>query len=199
MIHVKQITDGKKMDNKKIIIISSGNEEQFNFALPIGIGLINSAVNLTRLCLFDKPDYLIFIGSAGSYGNKKTFEIIESSTASNIENCFLEKNCYTPIDNIISFSHDVSRETIVNSSNYITTDEKIANKYLKLNIEIENMEFYSVMSVAKEFNIPAKGIFVVTNYCHKEAHIEYISNIKKAKKLLITHLIENYIIKELNG
>ena len=187
------------MDNKKIIIISAGNEEQFNFALPIGIGLINSAVNLTRLCLFDKPDYLIFIGTAGSYGRQKLFDIIESKSASNIENCFIEKKCYTPLDNVISFAKDVSRETIVNSSNYITTDEKIANKYLKLNIEIENMEFFSVMSVAKEFNIPAKGIFVVTNYCHKEAHREYISNIKKAKKLLIAHLIENNIIKELNG
>jgi len=187
------------MENGKLIVISSGNNEVFNFAIPVGVGLINSAVNLTRLCLFDKPDYLIFIGSAGSYGNKKIFEIIESSTASNIENCFLEKKCYTPIDNIISISHNVSRETIVNSSNYITTDEKIANKYLKMNIEIENMEFYSVMSVAKEFNIPAKGIFVVTNYCHKEAHKEYISNIKKAKKLLIEHLIENHIIKEING
>jgi len=187
------------MENRKIFIISSGNEEQFDFAIPIGIGLINSAVNLTRLCLFDKPDFLIFIGTAGSYGNKKIFDIIETSTASNIENCFLEKNCYTPIDNIISFSKDVSRETIVNSSNYITTNEDIAKKYLKLNIDIENMEFYSIMSVAKEFNIPTKGIFVVTNYCHNNAHNEYLSNIKKAKKLLIQTLLEKNILKELNG
>ena len=58
------------------MIISAGNEEVFNFATPIGVGLIDSAINLTRLCLFDKPDFLIFIGSAGSYGNKKIFDII---------------------------------------------------------------------------------------------------------------------------
>ncbi len=186
------------MQNKKIKIISSGNEEIFNFATPIGIGLINSSINLTRLCLFDKPDFLIFIGTAGSYGNKQIFDIIETHTSSNIENCFFEKKCYTPLDNIISFSSDVSRETIVNSSNYITTDKKIAKKYLNINIEIENMEFYSVMSVAKEFEIPAVGIFVITNYCNENAHKEYLKNIKKAKKLLINKLTEKNIIKEIN-
>jgi len=187
------------MENRKIEVISAGNKEIFNFATPIGIGLVNSTINLTRLCLFNKPDFLIFIGTAGSYGNKKTFDIIESKSASNIENCFLEKNCYTPIDNIITFAKDVSRETIVNSSNYITTDPEIANKYLQLNIEIENMEFFSVMSVAKEFNIPTFGVFIITNYCHKNAHKEYLNNIDKAKKLLIEYLIEKKIIKEIDG
>ncbi len=180
---------------KHIKIISSGNEEIFPFALPIGIGLIDSAINLTKLCEFDKPDFLIFIGSAGSYGNLKPFDIFESKAASNIEHCFFKNDCYTPIDNIISLS-DVSRETIVNSSNYITTDELISKAYLKLNIQAENMEFFSVLKVAKEYNIPALGIFVVTNYCHKEAHKEYVSNIKKAKEKLIEYLLKKQIIKE---
>jgi nucleoside phosphorylase len=179
------------------MIISAGNEEVFNFATPIGVGLIDSAINLTRLCLFDKPDFLIFIGSAGSYGNKKIFDIIETSSASNIEHCFLQKQCYTPIDNIITIEKKVSRETIVNSSNYITTDELISKAYLKLGIELENMEFFSVLKTAKEFNIPVKGIFVVTNYCNKNAHSEYIKNIKHAKKKLIDYLIKRKIIKEL--
>jgi len=184
---------------KSIKIISAGNSEIFNFAEPIGVGLINSAINLTRLCLFDKPDYLIFIGTAGSYGNKKIFDIIETTSSANIEQCFVEKNCYTPLDNIISFSNNVSRETIVNSSNYITTNEEVAKKYLKLNIDIENMEFYSVMSVAKEFEIPTLGIFVVTNYCNNNAHNQYIKNVEKAKDLLIQRLIDKRIIKEKNG
>jgi nucleoside phosphorylase len=180
-------------------IISAGNKEIFNFATPIGVGLIQSSINLTRLCLFDKPDYLLFIGSAGSYGNRKIFEIVESSTAANIENCFLKQNCYTPLDNIISFAKDVSRETIVNSSNYITTDENIAKKYLNMNIELENMEFFSVVTVAKEFNIPVSGLFVITNYCNEKAHDDYVKNIEKAKKLLINDLIEKNIIKETDG
>ncbi|AZV47468.1 purine-nucleoside phosphorylase [Nautilia sp. PV-1] len=181
------------------MIISAGKNEIFNFATPIGVGLINSAINLTRICLFQKPEFLIFIGTAGSYGNKKIFDIIETSSASNIENCFLNKNCYTPIENIISFSKDVSRETIINSSNYITTDKEISEKYLKMKIDAENMEFYSVMSVAKEFKIPTLGIFVITNYCNENAHTDYIQNIEKAKKLLIERLVEKNILKEING
>ena len=180
---------------KHIQIISSGNKEIFNFALPIGIGLLESAINLTRLCLFDKPDFLIYIGSAGSYGRLKLFDIIKTKTASNIEHCFFKEKCYTPIDNIITQS--VSRETIVNSSNYITKSKKISNKYLSINIDLENMEFFSVMKVAKEFNIPALGIFIVTNYCYKNAHKEYNKNIDKAKKLLIEYLIAEGLLNEI--
>ncbi len=180
-----------------IKIISSGNKEIFPFATPVGIGLIDTAINLTRLCLFDKPDLLIYIGSAGSYGKLNIFDIIESSTASNIEHCFLKKECYTPIDNIISAN--VSRETVINSSNYITQSKIISEAFLKLNIDAENMEFFSVVKVAKEFNIPVKGIFTITNYCYENAHKEYIQNIDTAKDKLIKYLSNKKIIKEING
>jgi len=177
------------------MIISSGKEEIFSFARPIGIGLIETAINLTHICLLDRPNSLIFIGSAGSYNpNKhKIFDIITTSSASQIEISFLKKESYTPIEQIITAS--VSQETIVNSSNYITTNKIAALAFDKLGIEIENMEFYSIMKVAKEFNIPVKGIFVITNYCDKNAHEEYIKNIKKAKQLLIDYLKTKGYIK----
>ena len=173
------------------MILSAGNEEIFSFARPIGVGLIDSAINLTRICLFDRPSSLIFIGSAGSYNpNKhKLFDIVTSKSASQIEISFLKKESYTPIEQIITAN--VSRETIVNSSNYITTDKLSALAFDKLGIEIENMEFYSVMKVAKEFNIPVIGIFVITNYCDKDAHNQYLKNIKQAKEILINYLKNN--------
>ena len=178
------------------MIISAGNEEIFNFATPIGVGLIESAINLTRICLFEKPEFLIFIGSAGSYGRLKIFDIVESKSAANIEHCFLKKECYTPIENMISISN-VSRGTIINSSNYITTSDLISKAYLHIGIDGENMEFFSVLKVAKEFEIPVKGIFVITNYCNKNAHEEYIKNIKTAKEKLIEYLENKKIIKEI--
>ena len=66
------------------MIICAGRNETFAYAHSIGVGLIESAINLTRMCLFDKPDYLLFVGSAGSYGNYKVFDIVESKRASNI-------------------------------------------------------------------------------------------------------------------
>ena len=170
------------------MIICAGNNETFDFAQPMGIGLIESAMNLTRLCLFDKPEFLLFVGSAGSYGNHKIFDIIESKTASNIELSFLNGDAYTPLDNVISTNTTNKKETIVNSSNYISTNQELSEKFLNIGIGIENMEFFSVLKVAQEFNIPAGGVFCITNYTNKNAHEDFLKNHEKAKELLSVHV-----------
>ncbi len=170
------------------MIICAGNNETFDFAQPMGIGLIETAMNLTRLCLFDKPEFLLFVGSAGSYGNHKIFDIIESKTASNIELSFLNGDAYTPLDNVISTNTTNKKETIVNSSNYISTNQELSEKFLNLGIGIENMEFFSVLKVAQEFNIPAGGVFCITNYTNKNAHEDFLKNHEKAKELLSVHV-----------
>ena len=177
------------------MIVCAGNNETFPFATPVGVGLIESAINLTRLCLFDKPEYILFIGSAGSYGEYNIFDIVESSSASNIELSFLEDNSYTPIDNIVKCEDlKFPSQTIINSSNYISINSEISKEFLQYGIGIENMEFYSVVKIAKEFDIDVKGIFVVTNYTNKEAHQDFISNHDKAMNILINHLSEKNII-----
>jgi hypothetical protein len=40
------------------MIICAGNNETFDFAQPMGVGLIETSMNLTRACLFDKPEFL---------------------------------------------------------------------------------------------------------------------------------------------
>ncbi len=175
------------------MIVCAGNNETFSFATPIGVGLQESAINLTRIALFDKPDFLIFIGSAGSYGSYKIFDIVESMTASQIELSFWQNNSYTPIDNVIEAKNSNSNsKVIVNSSNYITTNLTLSKEYLKRNIHLENMEFFSLLSVAKEFDIPVLGIFVVTNYTDKNAHKDFIKNHQKAKELLSEYIYKKY-------
>jgi nucleoside phosphorylase len=170
------------------MIICAGNNEQFSFATPMGVGLIETAMNLTRLCLFDKPEFLLFVGTAGSYGEAKIFDIIESKTSSNIELAFLSKNAYTPLENVISTNTTKTKEVIVNSSNYISTNATLTKKFLNFGIGIENMEFFSVLKIAQEFNIPAGGVFCVTNYTNENAHQEFLHNHDKAKKLLEEHI-----------
>ena len=178
------------------MIICAGNNETFDFATPMGVGLIESAINLTRLCLFDKPEFLLFIGSAGSYGEHKIFDIVESKTASNIELGFLNNDAYTPLDNVISTNTDqTKRDVIVNSSNYISTNEELSKKFLKLGVGIENMEFFAVLKVAQEFDIPAGGVFCITNYTNKNAHEDFLKNHEEAKKILEAHVKKR--IKEL--
>lgn len=173
------------------MFICAGENEQFSFAIPVGIGMTDVAINLTKLCLSEKPKFLYFVGTAGSYGEKKIFDIVESKTATNIENSFFNAGAYTPIDNMVSTAEDVSRETIVNSSNYISTDEEVAKDYLSKNIHLENMEYYAVLKVAKSFRIPVAGAFIVTNYCNENAHKDFMDNHKEAMLRLTKYIEES--------
>ena len=179
------------------MIICAGNNETFNFAQPMGVGLIETAMNLTRLCLFDKPEFILFVGSAGSYGEHKIFDIIESKTASNVELSFLSNDAYTPLDNVVSTNTEGTKDVVVNSSNYISTNEELTAKFLKLGIGIENMEFYAVLKIAEEFDIPAGGVFCITNYTNANAHDDFIKNHEEAKELLTAHVKNR--IKELTS
>jgi len=179
------------------MIICAGNNETFDFAQPMGVGLIETAMNLTRLCLFDKPEFILFVGSAGSYGDAKIFDIIESKTAANVELSFLSNDAYTPLDNVVSTNVDDDKDIVVNSSNYISTNEEITKRFLKLGIGIENMEFYAVLKIAQEFDIPAGGVFCITNYTNTNAHEDFMANHSKAKDLLTTHVKSR--IKELTA
>ncbi len=165
------------------MIVCAGHNELIRGATPIGIGLIESAVNLTKICIKNRPDEIFFIGSAGSYGRVSVLDRVVSSEAYNVEVSYLNKLSYTPLDELIP--KDVSHETIkVNSSNYITTSKTDAKKFLNIGLDIENMEFFSVVSVAKSFGIKVKGEFVVTNYCDENAHKDFISNHNTAKKMM---------------
>lgn len=83
--------------------------ESFGFAKEIGVGLVESASLLTSLILRENPQFLIFIGSAGSYDeNLKLFDIAISCSATQIEHSFTQNKSYTPIDNKIEI---VSYET----------------------------------------------------------------------------------------
>lgn len=159
------------------MIICAGNNETFSFATPMGVGLVEMTLNLTKACLLNPPEILIFVGSAGSYGEYKPFDIVQSMQASQVELSFLQKKAYTPIDNVVvADAKDVSHETIVNCSNYITTDKELGKNFLKMGIGLENMEFFAFLKVAEAFDIPAGGVFVVTNYTDENAHADFMQN-----------------------
>lgn len=178
------------------MIVCAGRNETFKFAEAIGVGLIESSINLTRICLFNKPDFILFIGSAGTYGEYNIFDIVESKRASNLELSFLSEDSYTPLDNVLESENKmVKNDTIVNSSNYISTNMQLAKKYKQYGIGIENMEFFSVLQVAREFEIPVAGIFVITNYTNEKAHEDFLKNHNEAMSKLTEYLIEKQIIK----
>lgn len=182
--------------------------ENFSFAKDIGVGLVESAIELTALILRENPQFLIFIGSAGAYNKGvNLLDIFVSNSATQIESSFAKGESYTPLDNkieIVSYETlqnqnadsrsnpninlktilDSHNFAIVNSSNYICTDEIFAYKMSSAGIILENMEFFAILKVADYFKIPALGIFCVTNYCDKNAHSDFLANHKRARELL---------------
>jgi purine-nucleoside phosphorylase len=176
------------------MFISAGNGEDFSFSKSMGVGSIQMAINLTQFLLTTekRPKNLIFVGTAGSYGEIPLFEIVNAKTASNIELSFLTKSSYTPIENVVSTGES---PTIVNSSNYITTDSEISKSFLKMGIGLENMEFFSFLSVAQKFGIPAGGVFVVTNFTNRNAHQDFLQNRENAMKLL-ENFLKNSALKD---
>ena len=84
------------------------------------------------------------------------------------------------------------KSAVVNSSNYITTDEGVAKQMVRAGILLENMEFFAVMKVAQTFGVPVMGIFCVTNYCDENAHKDFLENHSEAKSRL-EDLIQNIL------
>ncbi len=200
------------------MIVCAGRMESFEFALSIGVGMVDAAASLTSICIQKRPSYLLFVGTAGSYGRLKPLDIVVAKSSTNIEQCLLKEHCYTPIKNKIEIQNalydslsilkkqheepispkhsDVSHETFatVNSSNYICTDKNISKKYLLHDIEAENMEFFSVVSVAKRFNIEVGGVFVITNYCDKNAHFDFEKNHNDAMRKLQKYINDKGVV-----
>jgi nucleoside phosphorylase len=66
----------------------------------------------------------------------------------------------------------------------------LAKNFQKFGIGIENMEFFAFLRVAQEFDIPAGGIFVVTNYTDENAHADFTQNHKLAMDKLANYIDE---------
>ena len=179
------------------MFVCAGNGEEFEFARSIGVGLVESAITLSKLCVTEGVESLVFVGSAGSYDKEvDLLELFVSTQATQIESSLLVGESYTPLKQEIKSLKNVSCETIskilslnlpqaiVNSSNYICIDSAYALRMKERGILLENMEFFSVLSVARRFNIPALGVFCVSNHCHSKAHKEFAENLLKVLRLL---------------
>lgn len=171
------------------MFVCAGNGEEFEFARSIGVGLVESAITLSKLCMSEQVESLVFVGSAGSYDKEvDLLELFVSTESTQIESSLLVGESYTPLKQEVKSLENVSCETIrkilslnlpqaiVNSSNYICVDSAYALRMKERGILLENMEFFSALSVARRFNIPALGVFCVSNHCGERAHQEFLEN-----------------------
>ncbi|BEG58017.1 hypothetical protein NHP21005_17050 [Helicobacter sp. NHP21005] len=85
---------------------------------------------------------------------------------------------------------------VVNSSHYIHTDSGFSHAMCHAGILLENMEFFSVLSVAQAYQIPSFGVFCITNYTNARAHKDFCTNHERAKERL--EVLINQFKKEQN-
>lgn len=176
------------------MIVCAGRSETISYAVPIGVGLVEASMGLMKLCLREYVEKLVFVGSAGAYCYEiPLLSLCISARATQIESSFVSGGSYTPLDNYIE--SNVSQETfrvgdrclrdvVVNSSNYITMDSGVCAAMCGAGIMVENMEFFALLRVAQDFNIPAYGVFCITNYCDTNAQKDFIANHAAAKQKL---------------
>jgi futalosine hydrolase len=151
-----------------------------------GVGMLSSAVSLTRMVLEDKPDLVIQAGIAGCFDGSATLGKVvaineetladmgveEDGKWKDIFDLKLEKSSYHPFErrklpnpwlskyNLLKLP-EVSGITI----NEISTDKERINQFIKkYNPFIESMEGAALHFVCREANIPFIQLRAISNY-----------------------------------
>jgi|TARA_Y100000022_G_scaffold167945_1_gene152927 adenosylhomocysteine nucleosidase len=157
-----------RTSDDKIILVSAtplerggvnwvGNYPIFN----VGIGKINSAMNMVDLIHRHQPEVVINFGSCGNLQNHKVGEVMEVGTVYNNVDArpFAEYGC-TPESPYCEIKlSDSGIECFTTDQIYDNTRTDYAKKYLEMinKCDIVDMECYSLAYVCKIFNIEFKS------------------------------------------
>lgn len=151
-----------------------------------GVGMLASAVSLTRLALEEKPDLIIQAGIAGCFDATqplgKVFAIKEESIADmgveedgkwkDIFELKLEKSSYPPYEKRKLPSNHLSKFNLLNlpevpavTVNEITTrPERVQQLIKKYNPITESMEGAALHYIGRELNLSFVQIRAISNY-----------------------------------
>lgn len=184
-----------------------------------GVGMLASAVALTRLAFEDKPDLVIQIGIAGSFHKKIALgkvvvvneEILgdtgveEEGIWKDIFDLKLEKSSYHPYEkrklpnpwlskyNLLKLP-EVNAISVNEISTNINRIEMITKKY---NPTIETMEGAALHYVCRETSTPFLQIRAISNYVGERDKSKWKINhsIEQLNKTVLTYLEKLYSIK----
>ena len=146
-----------------------------NPILITGVGMVNTAINLTKELIKKKYDLVINMGVAGSFSeelkNGDVVEVVEDNFSEiGFENGF-EFSKFTDFDLKTKFYN--SAKTALKQVKAITVNtvhgknDTIFEITKRENPEIESMEGASVFKVCEEFNVPCVQIRSVSNKVEK--------------------------------
>ncbi|MCA6440620.1 MAG: futalosine hydrolase [Sediminibacterium sp.] len=184
-----------------------------------GVGLLSSAVSLTRLIYEEKPDLILQVGIAGSFNPKLSIgktvvvgeEIIadmgveEQKKWKDIFDLKLEKSNYPPFEKkklpnpwLKEYNLLKLPEIVGISVNQITTGEKrIKTITKKYHPDIESMEGASLHYVCREFAIPFLQIRTISNEAGERDKTKWDikTAINNLNKTILAYLDKLYTLK----
>ena len=147
--------------------------------LALGIGFLEASLKLERYFLDEKPEKVIFLGTAGAYDkNIELNQIIEIAEVKLLNSSSLFDEAYIPQD-YKTYKSAPKEKNICFSSLEITKSEKLSEKILSLESHtnvFENMELYGIAKVCQENNIPWQAFLAITNHTHEKGHEEWKAN-----------------------
>ncbi len=151
-----------------------------------GVGMLSSAVSLTKLVYEENPDLLIQVGIAGTFDARmelgKTVAIkddmvgdlgvMEDGKWKDIFEMKLEKSSYPPYEKrrlpnqwLAKFNLLALPEVSAVTINEISTNEEHIHQLIKkYNPAIESMEGAALHYVCREMNIPFMQLRAISNY-----------------------------------
>ena len=160
-----------------VATVSEIQKEKFtsNDVLITGVGMLNTAIVLTKKLYEEKYDLVINLGIAGSFKESiKIGDVVEVLEEKISEIGYEDKNEF------VEFA-DFSLKTVFRNNsqtdlkqvksitvNTVHGNEKsIKNIVRRLNPDIENMEGAAVFKVCETFHIPCIQIRAISNYVEK--------------------------------
>ncbi len=143
--------------------------------LITGVGMVNTAINLTKELMKNRYDLVINMGVAGSFSNKlKNGDVVEVTEDNFFEIGFeddFEVSRFTDFDLKIKYLN--KSRTSLKKVRAITVNTVHGNNATisaivqRENPEIESMEGASVFKVCEEFNMPCIQIRSISNKVEK--------------------------------
>ena len=169
--------------------------------LITGVGMMNTAIQLTKELMKNKYDLVINMGVAGSFSDEiKTGDVVEV-----VEDYFSEIGFENGVgferfsDLLVKENYSVEGKTNLQKVKGITVntvhgnEHSIAEIVSRLNPDVESMEGAAVFKVCKEFVIPCVQIRAISNKVEKRNKANWdmplaIQNLNATVVQIITEL-----------
>ena len=143
--------------------------------LITGVGMVNMSISLTKKLCYEKYDFVINIGVAGSFNkNFKNGDVVEV-----IEDTFSEVGYYDDANFKLFANMDLNTTYLSPSKTYLDKVRSVTVNCVsgnvkqiqalkkRLNPDIENMEGAAFFQVCENFSIPCLQIRSVSNKVEK--------------------------------